>query len=139
MASVAHSPLRCCLLDIFDLTGGLHMLPDRHHCGIHAVSSILRVGCGGTGVDFRVVQSYRLFRDERQDSALSVMRNLLPLALLVFLCSFSLTGSYLLELRAGQQCHCFVNSPAMRSRKLFPPRRNYIRLDPLQLTGMTWP
>ena len=36
-----------------------------------------------------VIQSYRLFRAQLQDSALSLVRNLLPLAVVAFLCSFS--------------------------------------------------
>jgi hypothetical protein len=37
-----------------------------------------------------VIQSYRLFRAQLRDSALSLVRNLLPLAMVAFLCSFSL-------------------------------------------------
>ena len=43
-----------------------------------------------------VIQSYRLFRAQLQDSALSLVRNLLPLAMVAFLCSFSLHGLLLL-------------------------------------------
>jgi len=37
---------------------------------------------------YAVIQSYRLFRAQLQDRALSVVRSLLPLAMLAFLCSF---------------------------------------------------
>jgi hypothetical protein len=39
---------------------------------------------------FAVIQSYRLFRSEVQDSTLSLVRSLLPLAVVAFFCSFSL-------------------------------------------------
>ncbi|HEV1994825.1 MAG TPA: hypothetical protein VGR03_10870, partial [Candidatus Acidoferrum sp.] len=42
---------------------------------------------------FGVIQSYRLFRTQREDSTLSVIRCLLPLALVAFLCSFSVSAS----------------------------------------------
>jgi len=43
---------------------------------------------------YAVIQSYRLFRAQLQDRALSVVRSLLPLALLAFLCSFSSLAFY---------------------------------------------
>ena len=39
---------------------------------------------------YAVIQSYRLFRAQLQDRALSVVRSLLPLAMTAFLCNFSL-------------------------------------------------
>jgi hypothetical protein len=45
----------------------------------------------GLALILALFQSYRLFRAQPQDSARSLVRNLLPLATLVFLCGFSLT------------------------------------------------
>jgi len=42
---------------------------------------------------FAVIQSYRLFRRQPEDSTLSMIRCLLPLALVAFVCSFSLGAS----------------------------------------------
>lgn len=42
---------------------------------------------------FAVIQSYRLFRTQREDNRLSMIRCLLPLAIVAFLCSFSLGAS----------------------------------------------
>ena len=50
-----------------------------------------------------VIQSYRLFRTQLQNSTLSVVRNLLPLAVLAFLCSFSLMGYFSFVGHAWQQ------------------------------------
>jgi len=41
-----------------------------------------------------VIQSYRLFRSQLQNSTLSVIRSLLPLAMVAFLCSFSLLAFF---------------------------------------------
>jgi hypothetical protein len=43
---------------------------------------------------YAVIQSYRLFRAPLQERALSVIRSLLPLAMLAFLCSFSSLAFY---------------------------------------------
>jgi hypothetical protein len=51
---------------------------------------------------YAVVQSYRLFRAQLQDRALSVVRSLLPLALMAFLCSFSSLAFYTFVGRAAQ-------------------------------------
>ncbi|MGA3168995.1 MAG: hypothetical protein ABSF14_23080 [Terriglobia bacterium] len=48
-------------------------------------------------------QSYRLFRAEVRESALSLVRNLLPLAMVAFLCSFSLLAFFSFVGRAGDQ------------------------------------
>jgi hypothetical protein len=50
-----------------------------------------------------VIQSYRLFRAQLQDSALSLVRNLLPLAMVAFLCSFSLLAFFSFVGRAWDQ------------------------------------
>ena len=51
---------------------------------------------------YAVVQSYRLFRAQLQDRALSVVRSLLPLAMLAFLCSFFSLAFYTFVGRAAQ-------------------------------------
>jgi hypothetical protein len=48
-----------------------------------------------------VIQSYRLFRAQLQDRALSVLRSLLPLATLASLCGFSSLASYTFVGRAA--------------------------------------
>ncbi len=50
-----------------------------------------------------LIQSYRLFRAHLQDSALSLVRNLLPLAVVPFLCSFSLIAFFSFVVRAPDQ------------------------------------
>lgn len=50
-----------------------------------------------------VIQSYRMFREQLQDSILSVTRNLLPLVIAVFLSTFSLMALYALMANAQQQ------------------------------------
>ncbi|MGA2984682.1 MAG: hypothetical protein ABSG32_12775 [Terriglobia bacterium] len=50
-----------------------------------------------------VIQSYRLFRAQLQDTALSLVRNLLPLAVVAFLCSFSLMAFFSFLGRARNQ------------------------------------
>jgi hypothetical protein len=52
---------------------------------------------------YAVVQSYRLFRTQLQDGALSVVRSLLPLAMIAFLCSFSSLAFYTLVGQARDQ------------------------------------
>jgi ABC-type transport system involved in multi-copper enzyme maturation permease subunit len=49
-----------------------------------------------------VIQSYRLFRTQLQDRALTVARSLLPLAMTAFLCSFSVLAYYTFVVDAMQ-------------------------------------
>jgi len=51
---------------------------------------------------YAVVQSYRLFRAQLQDRALSVVRSLLPLAMLAFLCSFASLAFYTVVIQAAE-------------------------------------
>jgi hypothetical protein len=51
---------------------------------------------------YAVVQSYRLFRAQLQDRALSVVRSLLPLATTAFLCSFASLAFYTFVSQAAQ-------------------------------------
>ena len=51
---------------------------------------------------YAVFQSYRLFRAQLQDRALSVVRSLLPLAMTAFLCSFCSLAFYTFVGRAAQ-------------------------------------
>ena len=50
---------------------------------------------------YTVIQSYRLFRTQLQDRALSVVGSLLPLAVTAFLCTFSASALYPFFYRAG--------------------------------------
>ncbi|MGC9994093.1 MAG: ABC transporter permease [Terriglobia bacterium] len=51
---------------------------------------------------YAVIQSYRLFRAQLQDRALSVLRSLLPLAMTAFLCSFFSLAFYTFVSQAAQ-------------------------------------
>jgi len=51
---------------------------------------------------YAVIQSYRLFRAQLQDRALSVVRSLLPLAMTAFLCSFLSLAFYTFVSQAAQ-------------------------------------
>ncbi len=81
-----------------------------------------------------VVQSYRLFRVELQDSALSLARNLLPLAMLAFLCSFSLTAYDTFGNHAWHQYSTFLRETFEAIEKIQPSAAKLEPTHPLQLT-----
>ena len=94
---------------------------------------------------FAVVQSYRLFRAQLQDTALSVVRSLLPLAMTAFLCSFSLLAiDTFVNVATGQeQMLLFGTNYAIeetfREEAIEKSRADAAKLDathPLQLTGV---
>jgi len=79
-------------------------------------------------------QSYRLFRAEVRESAMSLVRNLFPLAMVAFLCSFSLLAFFFFSVRAWNQ-----NSIALfeTSNAIEKIQSGALKLDaahPLQLT-----
>jgi len=91
-----------------------------------------------------VIQSYRLFRAQLQDRALSVVRSLLPLAMTAFLCSFSLLAfcTFVREATAQTRALVFRTGLAieeiLRAQVIEKTSPSAAKLDathPLQLTG----
>ena len=89
----------------------------------------------GAALILAVVQSYRLFRAQPRDGAQSVVRNLLPLALLVFLCGFSLTALNEFWGRAGLQMYGFFNVTSNAIQKGLSGAAKLHPTEPLQLSG----
>jgi ABC-type transport system involved in multi-copper enzyme maturation permease subunit len=91
-----------------------------------------------------MIQSYRLFRAQLQERALSVVRSLLPLVMTAFLCSFSLLAYYAFVRIATGQTQALVTRTALaieeilRARAIEKTQPGLAKLDathPLQLTG----
>lgn len=90
---------------------------------------------GGPALILALVQSYRLFSTQTRNSTRAVVRNLLPLALLIFLCGFSLTWFNDFWFHAAGQVPYFT---AVTGRAIEIDLRAAEKLDPtgpLQLTG----
>ena len=83
---------------------------------------------------FALFQSYRLFRKQLQDSPRLVIRSLLPLALLAFLCSFSLGAYYLFVSHARQQMWAMFRETHEAIEKVRPGAADLDAAHPLQLT-----
>lgn len=83
---------------------------------------------------FAVIQSYRLFRTQLQDSTLSVIRNVLPLALLAFLSGFFLLASYVFVDHAKLQMWAMFRETHEAIEKIRPGTANLDATHPLQLT-----
>jgi ABC-type transport system involved in multi-copper enzyme maturation permease subunit len=81
-----------------------------------------------------VIQSHRLFRTQRQDSGLSAIRYLLPLALMTFLCSFSLIAFNEFVFHAKQQMWTMFRETHGAIEKLQPGTASLDATHPLQLT-----
>jgi len=90
---------------------------------------------GGPALTLALVQSYRLFRTQARASTRSAVRNLLPLALLVFLCGFSLTAVDAFWWRAGTQVFFFNAVIGHAIQKTLPDAAKLHPTEPLQLTG----
>jgi len=89
---------------------------------------------GGPALILAVVQSYRLFRAQNRGDSRSVMRNLLPLALLVFLCGFSLAAFDAFWWRAGSQVFFFNSAIGNAIVKTLPDAAKLHPTEPLKLT-----
>ena len=79
-------------------------------------------------------QSYRLFRAEVRENAMSLVRNILPLAMVVFLCSFSLLAFFFFSARAWNQNWMALSETIHAIEKI---QFGALKLDaahPLQLT-----
>jgi hypothetical protein len=84
---------------------------------------------------YAVIQSYRLFRAQLEDRALSVVRSLVPLAMIAFLCGFSSLAFYTFVVRAAQDPKWTVLIETTEAIQKFQSRVG--KLDaahPLQLT-----
>jgi ABC-type transport system involved in multi-copper enzyme maturation permease subunit len=81
-----------------------------------------------------VIQSYRLFRTQVQDSKLSVIRKLGPLALVAFLCSFSLVAFSSFVFHAREQMGTLFRETHEAIEKIQPGAANLDATHPLELT-----
>jgi len=81
------------------------------------------------------VQSYRLFRKQLQNSALFVVRRLLPLALTAFLCNFFLIAYFAFLADARQQMWTVFQETHEAIEKIQPPAADFDAAHPLQLTA----
>jgi hypothetical protein len=84
---------------------------------------------------FAGIQSYRLFRVQLQDNALIVMRSLLPLAIMVFLCSFSLAAFHSFVGNARQQMWTLFRETHEAIEAIQPGTTKLDATHPLQLTA----
>jgi hypothetical protein len=83
---------------------------------------------------YAVIQSYRLFRAQLQDGGLSVVRSLLPLAMIAFLCGFSSLAFYTFvgQARDQKMAACFEIVQAIQKFQSGVGKLDAAR--PLQLT-----
>jgi ABC-type transport system involved in multi-copper enzyme maturation permease subunit len=84
---------------------------------------------------FAVIQSYRMFRAQLQDRTLSVMRSLIPLAIVAFLCSFSFMALFAFVHRAKLQMWAMFRETHEAIVKIQPSTTNLDATHPLQLTA----
>jgi hypothetical protein len=82
-----------------------------------------------------VIQSYRLFRAQPQDSSVSVIRNLLPLAITAFLCTFSLMAFDAFVAHAKQQMWTLFSETHEAIEAIQPGTAKLDATQPLQLRG----
>lgn len=82
-----------------------------------------------------LIQSYRLFRIQVQDGTLFVIRNLIPLAITAFLCSFSLLAFFFLVDHAKREMWTMFHETHEAIEKVQPGTPNLDAMHPLQLTG----
>jgi len=84
---------------------------------------------------YAVIQSYRSFRAQSQDRRLSLVRSLLPLALLAFLCSFSSLAFYTFVGRAAQDARWTALTETIEAlQKIQSSAPKLDAAHPLQLT-----
>jgi hypothetical protein len=81
-----------------------------------------------------VIQSYRLFRAQVQDSIVSLVRNLLPLAIMAFLCGFSWVAFSTFVDHAKLQMWTMFRETHEAIEKIQPGTANLDATHPLQLT-----
>ncbi len=83
---------------------------------------------------FALFQSYRMFRAQLQNSTLSLVRNLWPLAMVVFLWTFSLGAFYAFVDIAGMQTWELFGQTSWAIVRILPSAANSDAAHPLQLT-----
>ncbi len=83
---------------------------------------------------FAAIQSGRLFRKQLQDNPLFVVRRLLPLAIIAFLCGFSLVAFYAFVDHGKQQMWTLFRETHEAIEKLQPGTAKLDAAHPLQLT-----
>ncbi len=83
---------------------------------------------------FALPQSYRMFRAHLQNSTLSLVRNVLPLAMMVFLWTFSLGAFTYFVLHAGWQMGGLFGQTSRAIETTLPGAVNSDAMHPLQLT-----
>lgn len=89
---------------------------------------------GGSALLLALIQSYRLFCVPLQNSTRSLVRHLLPLAMLVFLCSFSLTAfNYFMGYPRWQVVGMF-GATRVAIQKILPAAAKLDPTQPLHLT-----
>jgi hypothetical protein len=86
------------------------------------------------GLLFALLQSYRMFRADLRNSTLSLVRNLWPLAMLVFLWTFSLGAFYAFVDTAGWQTWALFSQTSWAIVRILPNAANSDATHPLQLT-----
>jgi len=86
------------------------------------------------GLLFALLQSYRMFRADLRNSTLSLVRNLWPLAMVVFLWTFSLGAFYAFVDSAGWQTWELFGETSRAIVKILPSAANSDAAHPLQLT-----
>lgn len=81
-----------------------------------------------------VIQSYRLFRAQAQDSLRSLVRNLLPLASMAFLLCFAFVAFPTLQNHARDQMWTLLYETYKAAEKIQPGIPNLDAMHPLELT-----
>ncbi|HEV2352301.1 MAG TPA: ABC transporter permease [Terriglobia bacterium] len=81
-----------------------------------------------------LIQSYRLFRAQPQDNLSSVIRKMLPLATVAFLCIFCLQATYALANHARRQMWMMFHETQEAIVKIQSGTTNLDAAHPLQLT-----
>jgi hypothetical protein len=81
------------------------------------------------------IQSFRLFRGQVQGSALLVVRKLVPLVMLAFLCSFALSGLALFATQAAYHAYVPINYTNRAIENVLGSTANLNAGHPLQFTA----
>jgi ABC-type transport system involved in multi-copper enzyme maturation permease subunit len=81
------------------------------------------------------IQGYRMFREQAQDSILSVARRLFPLAIAAFLSTFSWMALYALVANAQQQMWTMFRETHEAIERIQPDTAKLDATHPLQLTA----
>ena len=90
---------------------------------------------GAPALLIALIQSYRLFRAQVRDSTLSVVRNLLPLAMLVFLCGIFVTAFSAMVWHASGQVGMLFAETYVAIQQIIPRTAKLGPGQPLELTG----